>query len=98
VVSITNIIKSLHKENKQILDIAYTKLDFETTRLFLEYHIKTDSNLDKLIFNDLNLYYDNNLLLQNVTVFEKIKNNNFMHIKICIKYSLLICQDMIFGK
>ena len=94
--STTNIINLLYKEDKETSTIAISKLDFETTRLFLEHHIKTDKELDKLSYQDTSLYYNNNLLLNNVNSFKKTKNNNFINITICIKKDLEICQDMVF--
>lgn len=94
--STTNIINLLYKENKQTSTITISKLDFETTRLFLEHKIKIDKSLDKLTYQDRSLYYDNNLLLNNVNSFEKTKNNNFINITVCIKKDLKICQDMVF--
>ena len=72
-----------------------SKIDFETTRLFLEKKITEDKNLNKLTFLNNSLYYKDNLLLDNVIRYNT-NTNPFINISICIKKDIEICQDMVF--
>ena len=86
----------LSKENRETATITISKLDFETTRLYLERKISLDKKLDNLTYENNSLYYDNSLLLNNIDSFTKSTTNNFISISICIKKDLKICQDMVF--
>ena len=89
-------IELLYKQNKQSTSMTISKLDFETTRLFLEKKIFQDMTLSKLSISDKKLLYDGDILLLNVIQYDKITSTSFINIKICIKKDLKICQDMIF--
>ena len=58
----------------------------ETTRLFL---IK-NNNFAKIRFNETELFYDNNLLLSDISKYEKSSLNDIVTIDICIDNN--ICQ------
>ena len=75
--------------------IISSKIDFETTRKFLEKKVLEDKNLNKLALLNNNLYYEENLLLNKVISYNKTINT-FVNISICIKKDLEICQDMVF--
>ena len=94
--STTNIIELLYKENIETSTITIAKLDFETTRLYLEKRIDIDKTLNNLTYENNKLFYNNSLLLQNIDSFTKSNTNNFINITICIKKDLRICQDMVF--
>jgi len=95
-VTTTDIISMLFKKDKSSYDITLSKIDFESTRLFLDRRIFEDNNLELLQYNDNILYYDSGILLKDVIVFNKDINNGIITIKICIKNSYKICQDMVF--
>ncbi len=85
----------LFKENQNSYNITMSKIDFETTRLYLNQKTNTDKDLTLLQYSDNILFYDRDILLENVTVFDKTIDNNFINIKICTKNKYKICQDMI---
>ena len=93
-----NMLQSIYhteeENNKEVL----SKLDFETTRLFLDKISLNDTNLTKLIFNNKQLLYDNKLLLDNVSSFNKKLNQTNISITLCIKYNDTICQDYIINR
>ena len=67
--STTNIINLLNKENQKTSTILIAKLDFETTRLYLEEKILIDANLANLTCLNDTLYYNNAPLLHNIDGF-----------------------------
>jgi len=84
----------LFKQNKHSNELLLAKLDFETTRLFLENKIKSDLGLENLSFNDNIIYYNKNILLLNIDTYKKDINNNLVNLNICIKRSFEICQNI----
>jgi hypothetical protein len=90
----SNIILQLNKNNKTSKENLLLKIDFETTRLFLKYKIKEDENLSNVKYKDTILYYNKDILLQNVTKFKKSIISNIISINICINYNTEICQDI----
>jgi hypothetical protein len=94
--STTNIINLLNKENQKTSTILIAKLDFETTRLYLEKKILIDANLANLTYENNTLYYNNVPLLHNIDSFIKSTSGNFINITICTNKNLKICQDMVF--
>ena len=72
-----------HFENEKI------KLEFLTTKLFLEKR----KEFEKLSFQNNNLYFENALLLKNITKYNFIENNTYVEFNICIKESL--CQEIV---
>ena len=94
IASSMSILNLLFKENRQTFDTALTKIDFETTRLFLETKIKDDQNLAYLIFSNSKLFYKNDLLNDNVSSFRKTIGANDILLNICIKQNNLFCTDI----
>jgi hypothetical protein len=90
-----SLITDIYKKNKTNFDINITKLEFETTKLFLTKTLKTFHNLNKISYKQNNLYFENNLLQKRVTSFVINKQNNLYKIDICIKISKNICQKWI---
>lgn len=75
--------------NEKNYEIEKIKLDFLNTKLFLEKR----KNFHKLLLIDENLFYDNSLLLKDVTKYTNYEKNNYMQMNICIKNKL--CQDIV---
>jgi type II secretory pathway component PulJ len=78
---------SLVKENKNSTFIVQNNLVLETTRLFLTKH----NDFTKYTLLDTNLYFEENLLLENISRFETEELNNIKTINICI-YKDTLCQ------
>lgn len=96
--SVGVMIGMLAKEDRQTFNNSLTKIDFETTRLFLESKIKNDSNLLLLSYAGNNIYYDNDLLNENVSSFQKNINPSYVSLNICIKYSENFCTTIYIKK
>ena len=80
---------SIYKTNNNKTFQTHNNIKLEATRLFL---IKNnDNNLTELNINNTDLYFDEDLLLTNVTKYESTQNNNIQTIKICIEDDK-ICQ------
>jgi hypothetical protein len=65
-------------------------MDLESTKLFLQ-----ENNFTNIVLKDNNLIYNNNILLNNVTKFKYIKNNNLIFVDICIKRKYEICKNWV---
>ena len=78
---------SLVKENHLNAFYVEKSIILETTRLFLS----KNNNFTKLQMKNEKLYFDNNLLLENISKFEISEINNIKSIKICIENNE-ICQ------
>lgn len=79
---------SLVQKNTNDTFIVQNNLILETTRLFLS----KQSDLSKLKKIDTKLYFDNNLLLENISTFDLSKVNDIVTINICI-FENKICQN-----
>lgn len=77
--------KDIYQYNKNYNDEAAIKLELSSTFIYLQKHGKSE-----LVFNDGSLFYDNDLLLKDVSLFEQNDNN----IKICVKKSIEVCQSL----
>lgn len=86
---------TVNEKNKTDFTTNITKIEFETTRLFLIQKLEKDGNLNKLKLEDNKLLYDNNLLLKKVTQFEISSSNDIYTINICINLYNNICQTWI---
>lgn len=75
--------------NKKHFEEEKVKLEFLNTKLFLEKR----KEFDKLSLKNNDLYYENSLLLKNLTKYNLIQNSNYIEIDICIKNSL--CQQIV---
>lgn len=71
------------------------KLEIETTKLFLENKIIHDTNLSMLGIKEDILYYNDAILLKNITHFEKEISNNYCSINLCIKTNSELCIEFI---
>ena len=90
-----NVILQLNKQNNTTRQNLLLKMDFETTRLFLQNKIKEKENIiNNLKYQDTTLYYKNDILLKDVVKFTINKNTNIIFINLCIKYNIEVCQDI----
>lgn len=83
--SALNILDLLYKENNETFGLTIDKIDFETTRLFLENKIKEDTTLAYLTLNKTTLLYKDSILIQDVVSFTKQNGNVGIDISICKK-------------
>ena len=65
--------KNLFFENKINEQIEIQKIDLLSTKIFFEKHL---NEIDEFSFSNENLYFQNNLLLENVKEFNLIKLAN----------------------
>ena len=78
---------SLVQKNSTDTFIVQNNLILETTRLFLSKR----NDFSKLTKSDANLYYESNLLLENISSYKISKSHDITTINICI-YENEICQ------
>jgi len=75
--------KELFEANKTIQNIEVIKLDLLSTKIFLQ---KNNTNLEnKLTYANNTLYFENKILLENVSSFNITKNNHYYEINLEIK-------------
>lgn len=96
--STMGIFKVLHQENQKTLNLTLSKIDFETTRLFLEHKIKDDLTLSKLTLTDKVLLYSGDLLMKNVSSFTKDIEVNGITLTICSDTNGQFCTEMYLQK
>lgn len=96
--STLSILKVLHQENQKTLNLTLTKIDFETTRLFLEHKIKKDLTLSNLILTDGVLFYSGDPLMKNVGNFTKDIEGNAIILTICSDTNGQFCTEMYLQK
>ncbi len=92
------IIKILNQESKKTFNLAIDKIDFETTRIFLEFKIKDDATLSNLTLSEKNLLYNGNILIKDITTFTKIDEGNGVNITICKNTSREFCTQIYLQK
>ena len=93
-VSISNLSLDLNKNNINEYKKTILKIEFESTRLFLQKKLSEDLLLDKLNYINDTIYYDNNILLKNVISYNKVILNNKITLSICIKDKIKMCQGI----
>ncbi len=91
----TKVLFEVNKKNKSDFTTNLTKIEFETTKLFLTATLQKDKNLNQIIYNDNKLFFNTNLLQDNVTAFSIKQNNQIYTIDICIDLYNNICQTWI---
>lgn len=96
--STMGIFKVLHQENQKTLNLTLSKIDFETTRLFLEYKIKDDLTLSNLTLTDKVLLYSGDPLMKNVSSFTKNIEVNGITLTICSDTNGQFCTEMYLQK
>ncbi len=78
-------LKTLGQENQKTFNLTLDKIDFETTRLFLENKIKEDSTLANLSISETTLLYNGDILIKDITSFTKQDVSGGIDISICKK-------------
>ncbi|MCI0500516.1 MAG: prepilin-type N-terminal cleavage/methylation domain-containing protein [Epsilonproteobacteria bacterium] len=96
--STLSILKVLHQENQKTLNITLTKIDFETTRLFLEHKIKEDVTLSNLALANRILLYRGDPLMKNVSRFSKSIETNGIMLTICSDNYGRFCSEIYLQK
>jgi hypothetical protein len=91
----SKILLQLYDKNKQNYSINMTKLEFETTKLFLLNLLDNNLTLKDLLYTNSTLYYKLNILQGDVTQFKVSQSLEIYNINICIKLSSNICQNWI---
>lgn len=91
-----NILKTLGQENQKTFNLTIDKIDFETTRLFLEKKIKEDPTLSNLTLSEKTLFYSGDILIKDVTTFTKQDTSSGIDINICKKSGF--CTEMYIKK
>ena len=81
--------KDIFDMNRTLFNEEKAKLELFNTKLFLE----KNKNLEKLKFEDNSLFYDESLLLKNISTYTFNQNQKYYEIKICIKK--IVCQEMV---
>jgi hypothetical protein len=79
---------NLYKQNDKNLQLNILKIDLESTKIFLE-----ENNFSDIKYENNRLFYNTNILLDGVTKFEKIYQNNIYTINICLKNKYLVCKE-----
>ena len=83
----SKMVLSLVSKNTNDTFILENNLVLETTRLF----ISKQNDLTKLEYKDTNLYFQSNLLLENISRYKISSTSTILTIDICI-YDDAICQ------
>ncbi len=76
----TKTIFTLYKKNSTNQAYSYNNIKLETTRLFLT----KNNDFSKIKFQNDKLYFENNLLLDNIVSYSTQIQNNINSIDICI--------------
>ena len=82
----TYFLKELTFENKNLQEIETDKINFLSTKIFIEKH---KSEIEKFIYSNKNLYFDNSLLLSDVEKFILIKEIEKITIEINLKNKIV---------
>ena len=93
-VSVANISLDLNNSNKINYYKNILKIEFESTRLFLQKQIINDKNLSNLSYKNNNLYFKNNMLLKNLLSYNRYIQDNIIVLDICIKNKIKLCQKI----
>jgi hypothetical protein len=91
----SNFLITIYKKDKINFSTNLTKIEFESTKLFLKQLLKKQNNLQNINYENNKLYYNLNILQNKVTKFNISKQNNIYTINICIKIRDNICQKWI---
>jgi len=83
----SKLIYTLIEQNKEKHFVLENNLKLETTRLFLS----KQYDLTKVNYQNNKLYFNNNLLLDHISKYDTIINQDMISIDICL-YSDRICQ------
>lgn len=75
-------LQQLHQTQNETQKIAILKIDMNSTKIFLESNLEDIKG--KLTYKSNNLFYDKNILLKNVTSFNKSYSLNNLEIDITL--------------
>lgn len=78
--------KELFFKQKELLAIEISKIDLLSTKLFLQLNKK--DLIKNLSYEDSTLYFDNNILLEDVSNFTLKSDSNIIEIEILLKDSI----------
>lgn len=78
--------KELFFKQKELLSIEISKIDLLSTKLYLQLNKK--DIVQNLSYKDNTLYFDNNILLEDVSNFTLKSASNIIEIEILIKDSI----------
>jgi len=93
-VSVANISLDLNSSNKNNYYKNLLKIEFESTRLFLQKQINNDKDLSDLSYKNNSLYFKNNILLKNLLSYNRYIQDNIIVLDICIKNKIKLCQKI----
>ena len=93
-VSVANISLDLNSSNKNNYYKNILKIEFESTRLFLQKQINNDKDLSNLSYKNNSLYFKNNILLKNLLSYNRYIQDNIIVLDICIKNKIKLCQKI----
>lgn len=91
----TTILLEVKEKNRLNFRTNLTKLEFETTKLFLTNILKEKQNLNQITYKDNQLFSNHNLLQENITNFSIKQQNQIYTIDICINLYINICQTWV---
>ena len=91
----TKLILDINKKNKNNYSNNISKLELETTKLFLLNKLHSEYNLNYITYSDDKVFYDSNILLKNVTDFRIKKEDNTYNVYICINIYNEFCLNWI---
>ncbi|VAY88053.1 hypothetical protein MNB_ARC-1_755 [hydrothermal vent metagenome] len=93
----TKFLFAINNKSNSDFTTNLTKIEFESTKLFLVNTLHHENKLTKITYSNNKLFYDTILLQNNITYFELIYNNssNTYTVKICINLYQNICQEWI---
>ncbi len=91
----TTILFEVNKKNKTDFTTNLTKIELESTKLFLTKTLQSDADLNQINYKQNQLFFDKYLLQDKVTAFTIKQNNNIYTIDICINLYNNICQTWI---
>ncbi len=90
----TKFLFAINEKNRSDFATNLTKIEFETTKLFLTNILREEKNLNNISYSNKNIFYNANLLQNNVTSFEISQYNETTYkIDICINIYNDICHS-----
>lgn len=93
-VSAMLIYKEFFKLNRNEFNIEINKIELLNTKYFLQKKLNFLNDTTKLTFSNSNLYFDNHLLLNNVSSYNVKSTSSSFTMNICLKDK--ICKEFLF--
>ena len=88
----TKFLFAIYDKNRSNFTTNLTKIEFESTKLFLTSILQKENNFDAINYTNSKLFYNDNILQKDITTFSILQNNNIYTIDICINLYNNICQ------